>query len=132
MGLVLAPSGTRRGPFHAMRRVRFRRWIAPNLDFPLKPGRLQTMTHDYKRNGTTTLFAALNTLDGRIIGECMHRHTHREWLRFLKLLDAETPADKTLHVIAENYATHKHPKVQRWLQRHPACRCTSPRPVLPG
>jgi transposase len=86
---------------------------------PLKPGRLQTMTHDYKRNGTTTLFAALNTLDGRIIGECMHRHTHREWLRFLKLLDAETPADKTLHVIADNYATHKHPKVQRWLQRHP-------------
>src|ERR1017187_10512681 len=86
---------------------------------PLKPGRLQTMTHDYKRNGTTTLFAALNTLDGRVIGQCMDRHTHREWLRFLKLLDAETPSEKSLHVIADNYATHKHPKVQRWLQRHP-------------
>ena len=86
---------------------------------PLKPGRLPTMTHDYKRHGTTTLFAALNTLDGRIIGQCMDRHTHREWLRFLKLLDAEIPAEKTLHVIADNYATHKHPKVLRWLRRHP-------------
>jgi len=86
---------------------------------PLKPGRLQTMTHDYKRHGTTTLFAALNTLDGRVIGQCMERHTHREWLRFLKLLDAQTPAEKTLHVIADNYATHKHPKVLRWLRRHP-------------
>jgi len=85
---------------------------------PLKPGRLQTLTHDYKRHGTTTLFAALNTLDGRIIGQCMKRHTHREWLRFLKLLDAKMPAEKTLHVIADNYATHKHPKVLRWLQRH--------------
>lgn len=86
---------------------------------PLKPGRLQTLTHDYKRNGTTTLFAALNTLDGRVIAKCMERHTHREWLRFLKLLDAQITAEKTLHVIADNYATHKHPKVQRWLQRHP-------------
>lgn len=86
---------------------------------PLKRGRLQTLTHDYKRNGTTTLFAALNTLDGRVIGQCMDRHTHREWLRFLKLLEAQTPADRQLHVIADNYATHKHPKVQRWLQRHP-------------
>jgi len=86
---------------------------------PLKRGRLQTMTHDYKRNGTTTLFAALNTLNGRVIGRCMDRHTHREWLRFLKLLEAQTPADQQLHVIADNYATHKHPKVQRWLQRHP-------------
>jgi len=86
---------------------------------PLKPGRLQTMTHDYKRNGTTTLFAALNTLDGRVFGKCMDHHTPREWLSFLKLLDAETPPEKSLHVIADNYATHKHPKVQRWLQRHP-------------
>lgn len=69
---------------------------------PLKPGRLQTMTHDYKRHGTTTLFAALNTLDGRVIGQCMDRHTHRQWLRFLQLLDAEIPAEKTLHVIADN------------------------------
>jgi transposase len=89
---------------------------------PLKPGRLQTMTHDYKRHGTTTLFAALNTLDGRVIGQCMDRHTHREWLRFLRLLDAAIPADKTLHVIADNYATHKHPKVLRWLRRHPRVR----------
>jgi len=86
---------------------------------PLKPGRLQTMTHDYKRHGTTTLFAALNTLDGRVIGQCTDRHTHREWLRFLQLLDAAIPAEKTLHVIADNYATHKHPKVLRWLRRHP-------------
>jgi transposase len=86
---------------------------------PLKRGRLQTMTHDYKRNGTTTLFAALNTLDGRVIGQCMDRHTHREWLRFLKLLEAQTPRDRQLHVIPDNYATHKHPKVQRWLRRHP-------------
>lgn len=86
---------------------------------PLRPGRPQTMTHDYKRNGTTTLFAALNVLDGQVIGMCKPRHTHREWLRFLKLLDAETPPGLQLHVIADNYATHKHPKVQRWLRRHP-------------
>jgi len=86
---------------------------------PLQSGRPQTMTHDYKRNGTTTLFAALNVLDGQVLGMCKPRHTHREWLRFLKLLDAETPTELQLHVIADNYATHKHPKVQRWLQRHP-------------
>lgn len=86
---------------------------------PLKPGRLQTMTHDYKRNGTTTLFAALSTLDGNVIGACMPRHTHREWLKFLQQLDRETPADRPLHVIADNYATHKHPRVIRWLRRHP-------------
>jgi transposase len=86
---------------------------------PLKPGRLQTMTHDYKRNGTTTLFAALSTLDGNVIGACMPRHTHREWLKFLQRLDRETPAAKPLHVIADNYGTHKHPRVIRWLKRHP-------------
>jgi transposase len=86
---------------------------------PLKPGRLQTMTHDYKRNGTTTLFAALSTLDGNVIGTCMPHHTHREWLRFLQQLDRETPSDKALHVIADNYGTHKHPRVVRWLKRHP-------------
>lgn len=86
---------------------------------PLKRGRLQTMTHDYKRHGTTTLFAALNTLDGTVIGTCMQRHTHREWLKFLKLVEQRTPADRELHLIADNYATHKHPKVQRWLLRHP-------------
>jgi transposase len=85
---------------------------------PLKRGRAGTMTHDYKRNGTATLFAALNTLDGKVISLCAERHRHQEWLRFLRLLDRRTPADKQLHLIADNYATHKHPKVQRWLKRH--------------
>lgn len=85
----------------------------------LKKGRAGTMTHDYKRNGTTTLFAALNVLDGQVIGRCQQRHTHAEWLKFLKQIDRETPKDKTLHLIADNYATHKHPKVQAWLAKHP-------------
>src|SRR3974390_1379451 len=85
---------------------------------PLKPGRGQSMTHDYKRHGTTTLFAALNVADGQVIGTCMDQHRHQEWLRFLRLLDRTTLADKQLHLIADNYATHKHPKVQRWLRRH--------------
>jgi transposase len=86
---------------------------------PLKRGRAQTMTHDYKRHGTTTLFAALNTLEGTLIGQCMPRHRHQEWLRFLQQIDRETPPDLQLHLIADNYATHKHPRVQRWLVRHP-------------
>jgi transposase len=86
---------------------------------PLKRGRGETMTHDYKRNGTATLFAALNTLDGQVISLCQERHRHQEWLKFLRLLDDATPATKTLHLIVDNYATHKHAKVQRWLQRHP-------------
>lgn len=86
---------------------------------PLKNGRAGTMTHDYFRHGTTTLFAALNTLDGTIIGTCMKRHRHQEWLKFLRLLERETPTDKTLHLIVDNYATHKHPKVRAWLGRHP-------------
>jgi transposase len=86
---------------------------------PLKKGRAATMTHDYKRNGTTTLFAALNVLDGQVIGQCQQRHTHVEWLKFLKKIDRETPKDKTLHLIADNYATHKHPAVQKWLAEHP-------------
>lgn len=86
---------------------------------PMKKGRCGTMTHDYKRHGTTTLFAALNTIDGRVIGTCMQRHRHQEWIKFLKLIDAQTPADQTLHLIADNYATHKHPKVQCWLAKHP-------------
>ena len=85
---------------------------------PLKKGRAATMTHDYKRNGTTTLFAALNVLDGRVIGQCQKRHTHAEWLKFLRKIDRETPKDKTLHLIVDNYATHKHPTVQRWLTKH--------------
>ena len=86
---------------------------------PLKKGRGETMTHDYKRNGTATLFAALNTLDGTVIGMCQERHRHQEWLKFLRVIDDVTPAGKQLHLIADNYATHKHPKVQRWLARHP-------------
>lgn len=86
---------------------------------PLKKGRGATMTHDYKRNGTATLFAALNTLDGTVIGMCQERHRHQEWLKFLRVIDQVTPADKQLHLIADNYSTHKHPKVQRWLKRHP-------------
>lgn len=86
---------------------------------PLKKGRAQAMTHDYKRHGTTTLFAALSVLDGQVIGQCQQRHTHAEWLKFLKKIDRETPKDKTLHLIADNYATHKHPAVRAWLQQHP-------------
>jgi len=86
---------------------------------PMKKGRAQTMTHDYKRHGTTTLFAALNVLDGKVIGQCHERHTHAEWLKFLRRIERETPKDKTLHLIADNYATHKHPAVQQWLARHP-------------
>jgi len=86
---------------------------------PLKKGRCGTMTHDYKRHGTTTLFAALNTVDGTVIGTCMARHRHQEWLKFLKLIDRKTPQDKDLHLIVDNYATHKQPAVKRWLANHP-------------
>jgi len=86
---------------------------------PLKKGRCGTMTHDYKRNGTATLFAALDTLDGTVISMCDDRHRHQEWLKFLRVIDSVTPADKQIHLIADNYATHKHPKVQKWLVRHP-------------
>ena len=85
---------------------------------PMYPGRCGTMTHDYKRNGTTTLFAALEVAEGRLIGTCMPRHRHQEWIKFLKLIDAETPPELDLHLIVDNYATHKHPKVQSWLKRH--------------
>jgi transposase len=86
---------------------------------PLKPGRCGTMTHDYKRHGTTTLFAALDVLEGKIIGRCMQRHRHQEFIRFLNAIEAEVPVGKIVHVILDNYATHKHPKVRAWLQRHP-------------
>jgi transposase len=86
---------------------------------PMKKGRAGTMTHDYKRHGTTTLFAALNMLDGRVIGECMPRHRHGEFLRFLKRIDRETPTELDLHLIVDNYATHKTPRVKRWLKAHP-------------
>jgi transposase len=86
---------------------------------PLKKGRAGTMTHDYKRNGTTTLFAALNVLEGTVIGRNMQRHRHQEFLRFLNAIEAEVPVGKVVHVILDNYATHKHPKVLAWLARHP-------------
>lgn len=85
---------------------------------PMKRGRAGTMTHDYKRNGTTTLFSALNTLDGTVIGECMPRHRHQEYLRFLRRIDREVARDLDIHIIVDNYSAHKHKKVKRWLTRH--------------
>ena len=85
---------------------------------PMKKGRAGTMTHDYKRNGTTTLFAALNVLDGRVIGQCMQRHRHQEFIRFLNRIERDVPAGKLVHVILDDYATHEHPKVRAWLDRH--------------
>ncbi len=86
---------------------------------PMKKGRCGTLTHDYTRHGTTTLFAALSLLDGNVIGECMPRHRHQEFIRFLKKIDAETPPHLDLHLIVDNYGTHKHPRVTSWLRRHP-------------
>ena len=86
---------------------------------PMKKGRLGTLTHDYKRHGTTTLFAALDVLDGKVIGRCMQRHRHQEFIRFLNAIEAEVPAGKIVEVILDNYAVHKHPKVRAWLGRHP-------------
>ena len=86
---------------------------------PIKPGRCQTMTHDYKRHGTTTLFAALDLLEGTVIGDCMPRHRHQEFLKFLRRIDRETPAGLQLHLIIDNYSTHKHDRVKTWLERHP-------------
>ena len=85
---------------------------------PMKKGRCGTMTHDYKRHGTTTLFAALDVLEGRVIGQCMARHRHQEFIRFLNKINRETPPARELHLIIDNYATHKHPKVRAWLERH--------------
>ena len=86
---------------------------------PMKKGRLGTMTHDYKRHGTTTLFAALDVLEGKVIGRCMQRHRHQEFIRFLNAIEAEVPVGKIVEVILDNYAVHKHPKVRAWLDRHP-------------
>src|ERR1700712_1483552 len=86
---------------------------------PLKPGKCGTMTHDYKRNGVTTLFAALNVRDGTVLGRCMSQHRHQEFVRFLNAIERAVPAGKLIHAIADNYATHKHPKVRAWLERHP-------------
>jgi transposase len=85
---------------------------------PIKKGRGATMTHDYKRNGTTTLFAALNTANGEVYGLCQQKHRHREWLRFLRMIDQTVPAGKEIYLICDNYSTHKHERVQRWLEKH--------------
>jgi transposase len=90
---------------------------------PLKKGRCGTYTHDYKRNGTTTLFAALNMLDGKVIGQCQSRHRHQEWLKFMRQLDGEFPAELTLHVVMDNYGTHKAPAVATWMTKHPRFVC---------
>src|SRR5213592_3295192 len=90
---------------------------------PLKKGRCGTLTHDYKRNGTATLFAALNVLDGKVIGQCSGRHRHQEFLRFLRRLDWDFPGDQELHLVLDNYGTHKTPEVERWLKRHPRFVC---------
>ena len=86
---------------------------------PMKKGRAGTLTHDYKRHGTTTLFAALDVLEGKVIGRCMQRHRHQEFIRFLNAIEAEVPMSKMVHVILDNYGAHKHPKVRAWLGRHP-------------
>jgi len=86
---------------------------------PMRPGIPARQTHDYTRHGTTTLFAALNMLDGTVIGDCMPRHRHQEFIRFLQTIDTKTPLDLDLHLIVDNYGTHKHPRVQRWLKRYP-------------
>jgi DDE superfamily endonuclease len=86
---------------------------------PIKRGRAGTMTHDYIRHGTTTLFAALNVFEGTVIGQCMARHRHQEFIRFLNRIEAAVPAGKLVHAILDNYAVHKHPKVRAWLARHP-------------
>ena len=86
---------------------------------PMKPGRCGTLTHDYKRHGTTTLFAALNVLDGTVIGRCMQRHRHQEFIRFLSAIERTVPAGKLIHVVLDNYGAHKQAKVRQWLARHP-------------
>ena len=85
----------------------------------MKKGRAGTMTHDYKRNGTTTLFAALSMLDGSVVGQCLPRHRHQEFLKFLRTLDREFPGELELHLIVDNYPTHKPAKVEAWLVKHP-------------
>ena len=99
---------------------------------PMKKGRAGTWTHDYKRHGTTTLFAALNVANGKVIGECMKRHRHQEWLKFLRAIDRDTPKALDLHLIADNYATHKHPTSRRGWPSIPASTCTLRRPRHPG
>ena len=97
---------------------KFRHWIGTQPGLPMKKGRCGTMTHDDVRHGTTTLFAALNVLDGTVIGSCFDRHRHEEFLKFLRQVDRDTPEGMNLHLIVDNYSTHKHPQVKLWIQRH--------------
>jgi len=99
---------------------------------PMKKGRCATMTHDYKRHGTTTLFAALDILEGKVIGRCMQRHRHQEFIRFLNAVEREVAADTAVHVVLDNYATHKHPRVKAGCGGMRASPFTSPRPRAPG
>jgi transposase len=99
---------------------------------PIKPGRCQTMTHDYKRHGTTTLFAALRVLDGTVIGRCMQRHRHSEFIRVLNAVEREVAAGKVIHAVLDDYPTHKHPKALAWLARHPRWTFHFIRPRPPG
>jgi transposase len=118
VGLYLAP------PDHALvlsvdEKSQIQALDRTQKSLPLYPGRAATLTHDYVRHGTTTLFAALNVAEGLVISRCMKRHRHQEWIRFLQAIDAGTDPELDLHLIVDNYATHKHPKVKRWLARHP-------------
>src|SRR3954466_9862728 len=106
-------------PTPACEKPKPQRPARPPPGLPMKKGRAGTMTHDYKRHGTTTLFAALDVLEGKVIGRCMQRHRHQEFIRFLNAIEAQVPARKFVHVILDNYSAHKHPKVCQWLDRHP-------------
>ncbi len=109
-----------------------RPWIAPSPVCRSSRARPAPWTHDYLRNGVTTLFAAFNVLEGTVLGRCMQRHRHQEFLRFLNAIEDAVPAGKVIHVILDNYASHKHPKVLRWLARHPRCVFHFPQPRAPG
>jgi transposase len=117
LGETDRPRGRNRAPSRPNSQIQALDRTQPSL--PMKPGRAGTMTHDYKRHGTTTLFAALNTLDGSVIGQCLPRHRHQEFLKFLRTIDREFPKRLELHLILDNYQTHKHPNVDAWLAKQP-------------
>jgi hypothetical protein len=104
----------------ATRKARFRLFSAPSQVCPWGKGHIRTQTHDYYRNGTVTLFAALDYLQGKVIAHIAQKHTHRQWLEFLKQIDRETPLSQHIHITLDNYSTHRHPVINRWLARHPA------------
>jgi transposase len=98
-------------------------------ELPIKKGRCGTVTHDYKRNGTTTLFAAIEMAEGRVISMCMDTQRHQRWIKFLKLIDKEIPPDLDIHLIVDNYATHKHENVTAWMKQHPRFHAQRPSAV---